>query len=107
MVEIINILGHRCSMAEQCHRLIGGSDFIRENLQHIIKNVAAAFAREVEIGVVREAQRRGLVGLGFVADDQFVFLSDRISHRHSHIAGVALIAVRAQINQTKDGFIGA
>ena len=94
-------------MAEQCHRLIGGSNFIRENLQHMIKNVAAAFAREVEIRVVREAQRRSPIGLGLVADDEFVFLSDRVSHRHSHIAGVSLFTIRAQITQTKDGFIGA
>ena len=40
-------------MAKQCHRLVGGCDFVGENLQHLVLNGAAAFAREVEIRVVR------------------------------------------------------
>jgi hypothetical protein len=54
-------------------------------------HISGGFSGEIEIRMVRKAQRRGLIGLGLVANDEFVFFREGINHRDAHIAGMALL----------------
>ena len=56
-------------------------------------------ASQVEIRVIRHAQRRGAVARRFRFNQKNIFIRHRIRHRDIHVSGVALFAVRAQVLQ--------
>ena len=62
-------------------------------LQHVIEHRAAA--RQVEVGMVREIDRRRLVRRGLVVDAQFVVVGQRVGHFDGERAWIALFSVRA------------
>ena len=64
------------------------------------QNVAAAFSCQVEIGVLRKIDGRGLVGGGFVIHDQLVFVGQRIADFDLKVAGIAFFAVLTQIAES-------
>ena len=58
------------------------------------KDGSAAGAAEVEVGVVGEVHRGGLVRGGFVIDAQFVLISERVGHLHAEVSGVPFLTIR-------------
>ncbi len=54
------------------------------------KNVAAAFASQIEITMLRKIQRRGFVSSGFVVDDQLIFIGQHVTDLDLQVAGDSL-----------------
>lgn len=63
------------------------------------QDVACAVARQVEIAVLREIGRRGLVGGGEVFEDHFVLVGERVRHPRPERARIAFLAVWARVRQ--------
>ena len=61
----------------------------------MVQNVAPT--REIEVGVIGQVDRRGLVGRRFVVDPQFVVVREGIGHLDVEISRVTLLAVLAEI----------
>ena len=77
------------------------------DLHHVAVDGADALAGEVEVGVLRDVDRRRLVGLRVVVDDQRVGVGERVGHRQLQRAGVALVAVLAGQRELQRGAVGA
>ena len=67
--------------------------------QHVPQHVARACPGQVEVAVVRQAHRRGSVGGGDEVDGQLTAVGERKKGRRPERAGVALIAVRADVSE--------
>ena len=64
------------------------------------QNVAAAFSCQVEIGVLRKIDGRGLVGGGFVIHNQLVVVGQGIADFDFQVAGIAFFAILTQIAES-------
>src|SRR6185369_11559362 len=63
------------------------------------KNVAATFAREVEIGVFRQVGNRVFVGRSSVVDLDFIVIGKSVDDSDVEIARITFLAVFAEISQ--------
>ncbi len=66
----------------------------------MVENVSRPFPGEVEITVLAQVEDSGLVGGGFVIDEQFVGFGERVSHFDFQIAGKPFFAVLAEVCHT-------
>ena len=62
---------------------------------------------QVEIGVLRQVDDRGLVGFRGVIHAQLVIIRQRIGDIHGQITGIAFLAVFAQVGQFEPGPVPA
>ncbi len=67
----------------------------------MVENGAAA--AQVEIGVVREVDHRGLVGVRGEIDPERVVVGQGVDGRHGQISGITLLAVLAEVGEFKGG----
>ena len=80
--------------------LIDRRKTVRVQREFVIQNVAIAFARQIEVTVLAEIDRRSFVGCGFVVNDQLVVVGQCISHSNLQIAGIAIVAVLAEVGES-------
>ena len=71
--------------------------------QPLVRHIAAAFAREVEIGVVRQIDHRGLISVGAIIDFECVVPGDGIGDGRGERARKTAIAVGTDQRQTQSG----
>ena len=84
---------HRLDLTGRYPSAIDGSVVARGDHQIVVKNRPAAGAGQVEIGVMGQVDRGGLVGLGPVIDDQLVGVGELVDHPDIEVAGIALFAI--------------
>ena len=65
----------------------------------MIQNVTVTFPRKVEVTVLAEVDGGGLVGSGFVIDDEFVGVGQGVGDSRLEIAGPAVVAIFTQIGE--------
>ena len=65
----------------------------------MVENVSRAFTGEVEITVLAQVEDGGLVGGGFVIDDQFVCFGERVTDSDFQIAREPFFAVLAEVGE--------
>ena len=75
-------------------RLVDSEVLVRENLQLVIEHGAATGAAQVEVRVLREVERRRLVGGRAVIDNELVGWCPGVDHRDVHCPGIPFFAVR-------------
>ena len=97
--EIIGAPGNGFTATEQGHGVIGRRIFLRKNLKQLIPDRPAAFARQIEIAVMRQIKRRGPVGHPFVGNHKFIRVRQGISDAHADIPGIPLLAIGTVIAQ--------
>ena len=73
--------------------------------QFVVVDRGRAVARQIEIGVVREIDGRGLVGRGFVFDAELVLVGEGVGDLRGERARIALFAVGAGVGED-DAFAG-
>ena len=76
---------------------IDGCEFVRENLDLMVKNIAVA--REIEVRMLREIKNGIFVCASFVFQSQSIVAHERISCNDGEIAGITFLAVFACIAQ--------
>ena len=94
LTEIQRGIRHGLDLAGGNQGVISGSVVVGIEGQLMAKDGSAAGAAEVEVGVVGEVHRGGLVRGGLVIDAQFVLISKSVGHLHAEIAGVPFLAIR-------------
>jgi hypothetical protein len=59
----------------------------------------AAVSGQVEVGMVRQVDRRFLVGFRHILDRQLALVGERIRYGNSQVAGIALFSVRTGVRE--------
>lgn len=82
---------------DQC--VIRRSIFVGKDGQFMAENVAIALASQVEIAMVRQVDRRVLIGRGCVINVKLIFVRQRVPNGDIQGSGVAFISVFARMLQ--------
>ena len=90
---------HRPELAGRNQILVHRSETVGVEHNFVIQNVAVTFPRKVEVTVLAEVDGGGLVGSGFVIDDEFVGVGQRVGDSHLEITGPAVVAIFTQISE--------
>ena len=77
--------------------LVHGREVICVEVELMVKNSAIAFTGEVEVGVLCQVDRSGLVRGGVVVDDDLVVIGERVAHFDLEVAGVAFLPVLGKV----------
>ena len=77
--------------------LIDRSEAVGIEREFVIQNVAGAFSGQIEITVLAQIDGRGLVGGGFVVDDQFVGVGQSVGDFERQISGKAVVTIFAEV----------
>jgi integrase len=67
--------------------------------EFVPKNIAPAFSGQIEVSVLREVNRRGLVGRGFVVKNELILIGERIGYLDIHISRVSFLAIFAEVGE--------
>ncbi len=76
---------------------------IRGDHQLVVENRSAAGTGQVEVGVMGQVDRRGLVGLGPIADDQLVGVGELVDDPDVKVAGIALLPIGTLVGAKEHG----
>lgn len=79
--------------------LVDWGETVGGDRQFVAQDVARVLPGEVEVGVVREVDRRGLVRRGGVLDLQLVAVCQGVDDLDRQVAGITLFAVGAGVRQ--------
>ncbi len=79
--------------------VVGRGEAVGGDHHDLVEDEAVALAREIEVAVVGEVDRRRLVGRRRVVQAQFVRVGERVDHRHVERPRVPLVAVRAAMGE--------
>ena len=85
----------RRELAGGNQRRVHRREAIRVERELVLQDVAGSGSGEIEVAVLREVDRRRLVGGGVVVDDQLVGRRQRVGDAGVEVAGIAFVAVGA------------
>ena len=97
------IKGRKCNAAEPAdrnHRGIRGRDLIAVDLQYIVENAAVALAVEIEVGVVRQIDRRLFIRHRMIENTELSVFKN-ICHAYVEFPGVVFFTVGRSQVETK------
>ena len=81
--------------------------FVRIDRELVVEDSARTVAGQVEVGMARQVDHRRLVGGRRVVDAEFILVVQGVGHLDVEVAGIALVAVRAQIGELEADAVAA
>ena len=99
LAEVERRAGHGADLAGRDELGVDGREGVGVEHQLVVEDRAAVVAAEVEVGVLREVDRRGLVRRRLVLEDDLVVVGEEVGDGGGEGAGEALLAVRAHARE--------
>ena len=97
LAQVEGRAGHVALLAGGNGVLVDHREGVAVELKDVILDGAAALAGKVEIGMVGQVAEGVAVADGLVADDQLVLVGEGVGDHHLQRAGIALLAVGADV----------
>ena len=96
LAEVERRTGNRRQFSGWDQRVVDRRVPVRIQHQLMAEDVAGRLTGEIEVTVLRQVDRRRLVGRGAILDDQLVGVGQRVGDTDAQVARVAFFAVGAR-----------